>query len=169
MFSSAVFSQELYSEADDLTGMGNERLQEIIQKLDPEFVGRLGHWQFKVADVVVTVITDQRADRMRIVIPIRKAEELQAEDLFRMMQANFDTALDARYAIAKGVLWGTFIHPLSPLSDKEFLSGLGQAVNIVTTYGKTYSSGALNFGGGDSHGIIEKKLLDDLMEKGDII
>ncbi len=31
------------------------------------------------------------------------------------MQANFDTALDARYAIAKGALWSTFIHPLSDL------------------------------------------------------
>ena len=72
----------------------------------------------------------------------------------RILQANFDTALDARYAIARNVLWSTFIHPLSSLSDKEFLSGLGQAINIVINYGKSYSSGALSFGGEEVQNLL---------------
>jgi len=39
------------------------------------------------------------------------------------MQANFDSALDARYAIAKGKLWSAFIHPLSELNEEQFFSG----------------------------------------------
>lgn len=142
-------------------GMDNERLQAVIEKVDSEYVGQSGYWKFRIANLAVTVITDEAADRMRIVIPIRTAAEVEAEELFRILQANFDSALDARYAIARGVLWSTYIHPLSALTEKEFLSGLGQAVNIVTTYGESYSSGALSFGGGDSKDLLQRKLLEE--------
>ncbi len=82
------------------------------------------------------------------------------------MQANFDTALDARYAIAKATLWSTFIHPLRSLDDEALLKGLGQVVNLANTFGSTYSSGLLIFGGGDSRGIQEKELIDHLIKKG---
>jgi hypothetical protein len=86
------------------------------------------------------LITDQNVDRMRIVIPIRKSSDMDHGNLARLLQANFDSTLDARYAIAKGMLWSTYIHSLSELTEKEFLSGLGQAVNIVTSYGRTNPS-----------------------------
>ena len=73
-----------------------------------------------------------------------------------MMQANFDSALDARYAVAKGVLWSAYLHPLSTLKADDFVSGLAQVVNLAATYGSTYSSGALTFGGGDSSELINK-------------
>ncbi len=38
------------------------------------------------------------------------------------MLANFDTAMDARYAIAQGGLWRTVLHPFAALTDDEFLS-----------------------------------------------
>ncbi len=142
--------------------MNNDRLQKIIRRVDPEYTGQPGHWQLRVANVTVRVITDQKNDRMRIVIPIRKADELSEEELYRVLQANYDTALDARYAIAQNILWGTFIHPFSTLTDEDFLSGLGQTINIATTYGETYSSGVLSFGGGDSGNLIEKELIEEL-------
>ena len=149
--------------------MNNERLQAIIQRIDQEFTGRPGLWSLRVGNIGVQIITDERADRMRIIIPIRKAEELNPEEMYRILQANFDSALDARYAIGQGVLWGTFIHPLSSLSVEDFLSGLGQSINIVSSYGKTYTSGVLTFGGGDSNEIIQRQLLKELMKKGTII
>ena len=60
---------------------------------------------------VVLVITDERADRMRIITEVAQADKLSQKMLFRMMQANFDAALDARYAVAHGRLWSAFIHP----------------------------------------------------------
>lgn len=149
--------------------MNNDRLQAIIQRIDPEFTGTTGHWQIRVADIGIRIITDARADRMRIIIPIRKADGLSPEEMYRILQANFDSALDARYAIGKGVLWSTFIHPLSSLDNENFLSGLGQTINIVTSYGKSYSSGAFTFGGGDSNELLQKKLIDELIKKGQII
>lgn len=81
------------------------------------------------------------------------------------MQANFDSALDARYAIAKGKLWSAFIHPLSELNEEQFFSGLAQTITLVKSYGETYSSGALIFKGGDSDG-LNNKTYKDVLEKG---
>ncbi len=65
------------------------------------------------------------------------------------MVANFDTAMDARYAIAQGGLWSTVLHPFAALTVDEFLSGFTQAVTLAGTYRTTYCSGALRFSGGD--------------------
>ncbi|MCH8320737.1 MAG: type III secretion system chaperone [Acidobacteria bacterium] len=121
-------------------------------------------WAFRVADLEVTVVYDVDADRMRIIIPIGPAENIPKEELVRVMQANFDSALDARYAIANGMLWGTFVHPLSELSDEEFLVGLGGTANIVLTYGTSYSSGLLIFGGGDS-AEMRRNLIEELRKE----
>ncbi len=87
----------------------------------------------------------------------------------RVMQANFDSALDARYAVARGVLWSTFIHPLGALEDAEVLSDLGQTVNLALSYGSTYPSGALTFSGGDNSEIERRELIDKLLEQGEKI
>lgn len=138
-----------------------DRLAQIILTIDGEAQQRGASIEFTVQDIPVIVVADPRADRMRAMVPIRSADSLEAEELLRLMQANFDSALDARYAVAQGRLWGVFIHPLSPLEQDQFLSGLAQTINVARTYGQTYSGGAQVFGGGDSNGIYQG-LLDEL-------
>jgi len=130
--------------------MDNQRLEAIIQGLAEKPEGRAGYWQFNMDNFQVTVITDEDADRMRIIVPVAKMGDIDHSTLRRLMQANFDSALDARYSVARGLLWSAYIHPLSVLSDHQFIDGLAQTVNLAATYGSTYSSGALIFGGGDS-------------------
>ena len=120
---------------------------------------------FTVEDVQLQLVFDLNADRMRLLTPIAPADDIPAADLVRMMQANFDSALDARYGIAQGALWATFIHPLASLTMDDFASGIGQTVNLVRTYGTTYSSGALVFGGGDS-AEENRQLIDELVQRG---
>ncbi len=146
--------------------MDNERLEQIIQRLDDNFEGSQGFWNFNITNVTVTVVTDEKNDRMRIIIPITESEKLSSEDLYRIMQANFDSTLDGRYAIGKNILWSTYLHPLASLTDDEFLTGLGQTVNLYSTFGTTYSSGLLSYGGGDSQSLLRKKLIEELIEKG---
>ena len=147
--------------------MTNSRLAVLIKRLDPQARGEQGYWQFTVEKHPVTVITDAKADRMRVIVPIAPTDKLERDVLFRLMQANFDSALDARYAIAKGVVWGTYIHPLAVLEEKEFISGVGQVVNLALTFGTSYSSGALIFQGGDSQELQQRRqLIDDLLKKG---
>ena len=146
--------------------MTNERLGEIIHHLDSNAEGQPGYWSFVIENVGLQVITDEKANRMRIIAPIIKASVLSQEELYRLMQANFDTALDVRYAIANSILWSTYIHPLASLTDDDFLTALGQTVNAAITYGSTYSSGLLNYRGGDSQDLLRKDLIDKLRKKG---
>lgn len=143
-----------------------DRLEVLIKRID-ENARRTGNaFQLAVNEVPVMVVTDPTNDRMRILVPITGKSNLPAEAWERLMQANFDTALDARYAVANDMVWGTFIHPLGSLSDVEFLSGLGQSVNLLLTFGTSFSSGALSYGGGDSQDIIRRQLIDELLKRG---
>ena len=142
-----------------------DRLSEIVTALDPDVIMRGPAMEFTLEDIPIVVIADPGADRMRAMVPIASAEGLAADDLMRMMQANFDSALDARYAVAHGRLWGVFIHPLAPLEKDQFLSGLVQTITVARTYGNAYTGGAAIFGGGDSNGIYQD-LLNELRKKG---
>ena len=140
---------------------------EIIDRLDPEAKRIQNHmWQFKVGKSNVLVVTDEKHNRMRIMVAVRSAKDLTPEEMMRIMQANFDSALDSRYAVARDILWATFIHPLRTLHDKQFITAIGQTVNLAATYGTSYSSGLLTFGGGDSNAIIRRQLIDELLKKG---
>ncbi|MEX0312049.1 MAG: hypothetical protein AB3N17_17580 [Tateyamaria sp.] len=144
------------------------RMAEIIRAIDPQAQPAGNAIQFTIDDIPIIVIADPVADRMRAMVPIRSADGLDAGELMRLMQANFDTALDARYAVAQGRLWGVFIHPLSPLEKDQLLSAFVQTINVARTYGQTYSGGATVFGGGDSNGIYQE-LLKELQELGEEI
>ncbi|MEL6794537.1 MAG: hypothetical protein AAFP78_13850, partial [Pseudomonadota bacterium] len=54
--------------------MSLDRMEEIILRLDPEAQRQGGAFQFAVEDVPVIIITDERADRMRAMTPIRSAD-----------------------------------------------------------------------------------------------
>lgn len=141
-----------------------ERIGQIARALDPAAQAVGSGFEMTLADVPVLIVTDARADRMRAMVPIRAAEGMTKAELLRVMQANFDTALDARYAIAQGRLWGTFIHPLSSLEKDQLISALGQTVNIALSYGGLYAGGALRFGKGDSSG-LQREFIDDLLKR----
>lgn len=138
---------------------------EALKKIDEEIEPTGNNWEFKLGEHIVLVITDPIAQRMRIMVPIVPSELLTNELLNRLMQANFDSALDARYGVAQNLLWGTYIHPLVGLEEEEFLSGLSQTISIVKNFGTSFSSGAAVFGGGDSQGIIENQLEELIKER----
>ncbi|MEL6506024.1 MAG: type III secretion system chaperone [Pseudomonadota bacterium] len=142
------------------------RLRDAVGRIDPgaEFSERGA--LFRVAGVEVTLVYDINANRMRLVAPVARITDIDDDVLVRLMQANFDSALDARYALAQGVVWSTFIHPLASLTLDDFASGIGQTVNLVSTFGSSYSSGALIFGGGDSAAQQQQReLIEELRDK----
>ena len=93
------------------------------------------------------VVTDETNDRMRIIAPILSVDELDKEVLLDCLAANFHSALDVKYAVSNDVLWCVFIHPLSPLTETELESAIEQVYYGVATFGTTYSSTPLLFGG----------------------
>lgn len=130
--------------------MNGQRLEELIRGIDSRAVRTRNFWQFQVKGVPVLIVTDARANRFRAMAQVVAVSELAPDQMMRLMQANFDSALDARYAVQGGRVWSTFVHPLNSLTDPLFRFGVDQVVNLVETFGDTYSSGGIMFRGGDS-------------------
>ncbi|MEL6528754.1 MAG: hypothetical protein AAFQ27_02270, partial [Pseudomonadota bacterium] len=141
-----------------------DEMNEVITALDAEAERSGNNWQFTIEERMMIAVTDTNAGRMRVITPIAPVDALPEEALMRLMQANFDTALDARYAVGQGLVWGAFIHPLESLTTRDFASGVLQTHTLAETFGTTFSSGALNYGGGDSGAIIDEQLKELLEE-----
>jgi hypothetical protein len=145
-----------------------DRMARIVQALDNDANVTPNGFEFAIDDVPVLIIADTTANRMRAMVPISSVEGMTPDEMERVLQANFDSALDARYAIAMGRLWGVFIHPFRELERDQLISGIAQTVNVAQTYGGLYTSGAAQFGAGDSSG-LQAQLLEELLERGEDI
>ncbi|MFK8053017.1 MAG: hypothetical protein AB8F65_08570 [Woeseiaceae bacterium] len=152
--------------ASSLEAMTVDRIESIVARLDDDYQRNANTIAFSFAERELLIIADPNADRMRVLTPVNEADALDSDELRRLMQANFDSALDARYAIANGMLWSTFIHRLGSLNDEELLSGIGQTINTADTFGTTYTSGEMVFGGGDSNELQRRALIDELQRRG---
>lgn len=112
-----------------------------------------GAWQAQAFGRPMVVLADPLAGRMRLMVPVLDEHgappEMNEALLTRVMQANFATALDARYALRDGQLWTAFIHPLPTLSREGLRNGMLQAATLAHTFGTTYTSTGLELGGGE--------------------
>lgn len=126
--------------------MTPDELEQVLRDAADDIEGEDGRWQLRLGEVALACMIDVRYDRMRLIAPIAELSEVDDELRDACLEANFHTALDARYATSDGVLYAAFIHPLSSLDVEQAESALQQVTNLVETYGTTFSSGALVFG-----------------------
>lgn len=126
--------------------MNNQKLFETLSALNTsQLEGATGNWKFIIDTVIFFCITDEFHNRMRIIAPIAKIEDLTEEHIKKCMEANFHTALDIRYAFSDGVIWAAFIHPLKELTENQIESAVNQVYSGVKTFGTYYSGGSLSF------------------------
>lgn len=125
-----------------------EQLEAILRKEATDVQVEQGQLSFQYEGRTMLILTSAQHDRMRIIAPIKKAAEITPEQRDNMLRANFHTALDGRYAVSNGIVFATFLHPLSSLQERDFRSALSQVNQLVQNFGTTYSSGALGFGVG---------------------
>jgi len=138
--------------------MTGERLGELVERIDPNAIAQGNGYIFTVNERTLNLVYDENANRMRVLTAIVGVNNIPPELLARTLQANFDAVLDARYAIGNGQLWSVFVHPLSSLTDRDFLSGVAQTAVAAQTFGTTFTSGAFVFGGGDTQSLHEDLL-----------
>lgn len=129
--------------------MNLEELAAVIEREGEDVEGGDGAWEFSHDGVRMACLTDLHFDRMRVIAPIVHVEDLEDDQRDAMLEANFHTALDARYAFSGGVVYSAFIHPLSPLSEDQMQAAIFQVAALVRSFGADYSSGMLMFGPGD--------------------
>lgn len=129
--------------------MNNERLETLLTQQVDSILGTPGRWQVNYQKLPMMVVTDEANDRMRIIAPIVGVDELNKEMLLDCLAANYHSVLDVKYAVSNDILWCVFIHPLSPLTEGELKSAIEQVYYGTATFGTTYSSTPLLFGGGN--------------------
>jgi len=132
-------------------------LERFVTRVDPDHSRQGNAWQFAFGGRQLVLVADPNADRMRLLTPVARAADLDEQVQYRLLRANFDTALDARYAVARDLVWSAYIHPLSPLDRPHLSDALLQVWTAAATFGATFSSGALQYGGGDSLEAIRKR------------
>lgn len=158
IFATATFAQandddkpivpapELSDAEKQTSGMTQEKMADIARELAGEIQGPPNNFTFSHNGVPITVVSDAKANRMRILAPIIGIEQLTEEHYLKTMIANFHLALDARYAIGGSMLYSTFIHPMQELTKTQLLSAIRQVSTLRSTFGSTYTSGELSFG-----------------------
>ena len=112
--------------------MTNERLGEIIREhADAVHQDEASYWQFDYFGFQLIAVTDSSSNRMRIMSPISALDGLDDALLLECLAANFDRALDARYATSQGLLWSAFIHTLAELNDDQVVAAINQVARLT--------------------------------------
>lgn len=125
--------------------MNNVRLGRLISALAESVEGEPGFWQFQYKRRRLMAITNEDLNRMRLLTPILPESEFTDSIRKFLLSANFDRALDARYATSRGMLWSVFLHPLRELTDGQFTDAVEQVHKLAENFGTTYSSSDLPF------------------------
>ncbi|MBI1797857.1 MAG: type III secretion system chaperone [Candidatus Eisenbacteria bacterium] len=112
--------------------------------------GEDGFWRGMREDVQIFVMSDDAHDRMRIMAPIGELKDLEPRVLQVLLEANYDRALDAKYAMRGREVWSVSVHPLATLAPDDFAGFIEQVVRLVKNTGSTYASSDLVFGGGQN-------------------
>jgi len=121
--------------------MTQARMELLFSDEVDAIVGPPGAIQTQIDGISIYLISQPTFDRMRIVAPIAMAQNLNRRVLEVLMEANFRSTMDGRYAISEGVIYAVFMHPISSLEPELLRSGLAQVVSLVKTFGTTFSSG----------------------------
>ncbi len=89
-------------------------------------------WQIDTPSKRLLVLLSDDQSWLRILIPITSALEAQPF-LEQLLEANFDTTLETRYALHQGVLWGVFQHSCESLTSVDFESAVTQLLSLHQT------------------------------------
>jgi len=128
--------------------MTTSAIGKLLDSYLTELEGEDGFWRGVREEVQVFVLSDDSHDRMRIMAPIGELKELEADVLKMLLEANYDRALDAKYALRGKEVWSVSVHPLATLAPDDFASFIDQVVRLVKNTGSTYASSDLVFGAG---------------------
>ncbi len=125
--------------------MTSNAMGKLLESYLTDLEGEKGFWRGNRNEVPVFVFCDDEHDRMRLMAPIGVVEELDPDLLHVLLQANYDRALDARYAMRDRELWAVVVHPLATLATDDVPSMFDQVVALVKNTGTTFSSTELVF------------------------
>lgn len=140
-----LFSFSLLSAQSE---MSNALMHEIFTEEVDEMEGGFGVWQLSYGGRLLLVVTDSSANRMRIFTPVFDQSMMEEGQMEKMLEANFHSALDAKYCLYEGYVVSVYTHPLRELTKEQLIDAMRQVVILADTFGTTYQSTDMIFGGG---------------------
>mmetsp|Transcript_16633 Transcript_16633/g.24198 ORF Transcript_16633/g.24198 Transcript_16633/m.24198 type:complete len:206 (+) Transcript_16633:80-697(+) len=128
---------------------------------------------FKYDGVSMGLKYHTRTDRVQMVTQVAaRVSDLEDGQLVRMLEANYHTMNDVRYAVDEGKVYAAFLYPLSDLDVEYFHDVLKQVVSAKKTFGTKYSAGSWVFSGHIeveySEPEIEDKDADKIIEDSEV-
>ena len=86
-------------------------------------------WQVETPNFRLLVLLSEDSSWLRILLPI--ADVLEAQPfLDQLLEANFDTTLETRYAIHQNLLWGVFQHNFATLATADFAAAVARLLAL---------------------------------------
>lgn len=82
-------------------------------------------WQVETPSFRILVLVSDDLSWLRILVPIVPAQEALPL-LEQLLEANFDSTQETRYALAQGVLWGVFQHSRESLAKSDFSGAIAR-------------------------------------------
>jgi len=140
--------------------MTSENLTALITKVADTTQVNGNSIQFAYKETMLICVYDENANRMRIITPVIKKEDLEEDQLLNALVANFHSALDVKYALSDEIIWSVFIHPLKELSDHQVIDAIDQVYSAAVTFGTSYSSTSLVFPGNTKKKENSKKIIE---------
>ncbi|MEM7106018.1 MAG: hypothetical protein AAF502_22975 [Bacteroidota bacterium] len=137
--STAVAAQSVKEE------MNNAKLGAILKETVDKVEGIPGNWQVEYGELIIYVLTDETNNRMRIFAPVIEEKDLETGQMKKMLEANFHSALDAKYSLFQEYVISVYTHPLRELHKAQFVDALQQVIILAKTFGDTYTSTGLIF------------------------
>ena len=131
--------------------MNNRKIEQILSKLNNITMvdDHPGYWVILFENFQLHIITDESANRMRIIAPVKEIEDVSDHQLITALKAHFNRALDIKYAIYDEKLWVVYMHYLKELTKDMFIDAMSQVYHAANNFGTSYSSSNLFFGAGD--------------------
>ena len=125
--------------------MTTQAMGKLLESYLTDVDGQPGFWRGQRDEVPIFVFSDDSHDRMRIMAPIGVLDELDPDLMHVLLQANYDRALDARYAMRGNELWALVVHPLATLATDDLPSMFEQLTMLVKNTGSSFASTELVF------------------------
>lgn len=138
---------------DTAKSLDNARLDALIRGLDGvsgNIESEPGFWLFEYQGRTVYVVINPVNGQLQIMAPIVPVNMLNHATLIRTLEANFSATNEARYAIAKGLVWSVYVNSLATLVESEFVTSLKQVVSTAKKFSGLIVLEEPTSGGNDS-------------------
>ena len=128
--------------------MTTDQLDQLLRVRFESVESGDGQWKASAGEQEVVVVADRDSDRLRIMVPVAAVDRPDAGTFRLLLEANFLSTLDARYAIHNGILWALFLAPLAAVPEHLVDAAISQVLELARTTGSSYSASPVALGAG---------------------